>query len=337
MNCIRQELPGVLRYGALHYAHRTLKSMDVVQDQVNIDLLDSNLALQDLKDNTVLLDFRCEGQCDKIIKNLILYLRSIPVKDVVAVFNTDVDPAALDYAAVTVVDHLCNYDSWFTELQQNPMIWETDCNFLCLMGSVRKSRALLARQLLERFQSMRISFGSLGAPEECRPYQPLLPNHQLPLLLDGTIKRGHTGLESSVINPMFRKCAVNIIAESSAQHDQDVWNSVFVTEKTFKAFGMLQIPIWWAVPGVVACVRKMGFDLFDDIVDHSYDQEHNQAARLGLVLNQISRLQDLNPAQLRIQLKPRLAENHQRLHSMVQRQSGQFRRILKDLNLDITT
>jgi hypothetical protein len=338
MNCIRQRRPGLLHYSALHFAPDYIDTVALAEATVIRDLNDSGLTINDLKFNTVLLDFSCEGQCDKFIKNVITYLRSVPALNIAVIFNAKVNVAELDYTAVSATDIMANHQGWFTALKQHALIQDTDCDFLCLMRRPSHSRAKLASQLLEEVDSIRISFGSMClSPNELVDHQHYFSDHSLPLLLDGITVRDHRNLEYQVDSALFRKCAVNIIVESSSQTDSNSWHSIFVTEKTFKAFGMLQLPIWWSVPGVVDCVRTMGFDVFDDIIDHSYDQEFNEDQRLGMLIKQLKRLESKNLAQLRSELMPRLTANWNTLDHICNANFGQFRRILKDLNLDIAT
>lgn len=333
MNSIRQIGENLFTYGALHFVHEHCATVDTVSIQVQRDLADSQLSLQDFENSSVILNFLGEGQCDKSIVNLIKYLRSIPVKTVAAIFNTDVDTSTLDYPAVTVVNHLANVSQWFDQLKQHPQIWSTECNFLCLMRRPSISRAKLATRLLDATKNIRMSFGSMCEPYELTEYQSMFNGKHLPLLLDGKVTRD-TKKEYDGINPLFRTCAVNIVAETSCQHDPGVWRSVIASEKTFKPFGMLQIPVWWAVPGHVACVRRMGFDVFDDIVDHSYDLEQDEDQRLDMLINEVVRLESFDLGQLRNNLRDRLLTNWQLLDQMSQNQTGELRRILKDLNLD---
>lgn len=334
MNCICQHRPGLLYYSALHFAADYVDSVEHAKITVMRDLNDSGFTVNNLKSNTVLLDFRREGQCNKLIENVITYLRSVPVLDLAVIFNAKVNVDELDYTAVSAVDTLANHQQWFTALKQHALVQETDCDFLCLMRRPSHSRAKLASRLLKEVGSLRISFGSMCQPGELVDYQHYFSNQVLPLLLDGITVRDHRKLEYLVDNPLFRKCAVNIIAESSSQTDPSCWHSIFVTEKTFKAFGMLQLPIWWAVPGLVDCVRTMGFDVFDDIIDHSYDREHNEDQRLELLITQIKQLKSLDLAQLRTDLMPRLLANRKKLNRICKKESEQFQRILKDLKLD---
>ena len=39
--------------------------------------------------------------------------------------------------------------------------------------------------------------------------------------------------------------------------------------------------------GTVQCTRELGFDVFDDIVDHSYDNIEDPSKRIDEILNQI--------------------------------------------------
>jgi hypothetical protein len=335
MNCIRRQHSGLLHYGTLHLVPGHIDTVEQVESIVLRDLTDSGLTVDDLKSNTVLLDFRGEGQCDKVIKKIITYLRSVPALNIAVIFNAKVDVDKLDYTAVSVTDHLVNHQEWFTSQKHHALVQETDCDFLCLMRRPSHTRAKLASRLLKEVGSLQVSFGSMCQhPGELTDYQDYFPGRVLPLLLDGPTIRDHRKLEYQVSNVLFRKCAVNIISESSSQTDTNSWHSIIVSEKTFKAFAMLQIPIWWAVPGVVDCVRTMGFDVFDDIIDHSYDQEHNEDLRFEMLIKQIKQLESKNLAQLRAELMPRLTANWETLDHKCNASFGEFRRILKDLNLD---
>jgi hypothetical protein len=60
-----------------------------------------------------------------------------------------------------------------------------------------------------------------------------------------------------------------------------------VTEKTLLAMAAEQIPIVIGHQGIVDQCRRMGFDMFDDLVDNSYDTMPNESrAEMALGLNQ---------------------------------------------------
>ncbi len=108
----------------------------------------------------------------------------------------------------------------------------------------------------------------------------------------------------------FKRCIFNVVQESSIGADHrshsdlyhpvsSGWQTVssdriFFTEKTAKAFLMNQIPILIAAPGMVQMLRNLEFDMFDDIVDHSYDKEDNITKRCDMVYEELNKLVNLH-------------------------------------------
>jgi hypothetical protein len=91
-----------------------------------------------------------------------------------------------------------------------------------------------------------------------------------------------------------------------------------VTEKTFKCFAWHQVPIWWTMPGLVADVRSLGFDVFDDIMqDHCYDEIQDPDRRITAMLDTldqaISKIHNVGIMQFHEQVFSRLQKNHDRL------------------------
>lgn len=74
---------------------------------------------------------------------------------------------------------------------------------------------------------------------------------------------------------VYGSAAVNIVTETQYFQPTGI-----VTEKTLLAIAAEQIPIVIGHPGIVDQCRRMGFDMFDDLVDNSYDTIGNE---LGLV------------------------------------------------------
>jgi hypothetical protein len=84
----------------------------------------------------------------------------------------------------------------------------------------------------------------------------------------------------------YRTTTVNIVAESMYESD-----SVHITEKSFKPFGFCLLPIFVATPHHVKFLREYyNLDVFDDIIDHSYDNETNHRLRIKLVIKEAERL-----------------------------------------------
>ena len=86
----------------------------------------------------------------------------------------------------------------------------------------------------------------------------------------------------------FNNAYINIITESNFENIEDV---VHPTEKSFRPFFYYQIPIFVASPNHVKYIReKYKFDMFDDLIDHSYDEVTNDKERFDLVMSQINKL-----------------------------------------------
>lgn len=117
---------------------------------------------------------------------------------------------------------------------------------------------------------------------------------------------GHKDSEQHQFYDIFNCALFNVVQESSIGADvrssdhqystlSPLWQTVssdriFFTEKSAKAFLMNQIPIFIAAPGMVQALRNLGFDVFDDIVDHNYDKEDNIVKRCDMVFAELKRL-----------------------------------------------
>jgi len=86
----------------------------------------------------------------------------------------------------------------------------------------------------------------------------------------------------------FTNCYINIITETWHEIQE-----IHVSEKSYRAFYFMQLPIFVATQNHVKYLKtRFGFDLFDDLIDHSYDSEPDSKKRMLLVLNEIKRLND---------------------------------------------
>ena len=106
------------------------------------------------------------------------------------------------------------------------------------------------------------------------------------ILLDQWDYHSYRGTENDEnfvrLAPLYAQCAVNIVTET--QYDA---RPGIVTEKTLQAMIAGQIPIVIGHPGIVQDCQELGFDMFEDLVDISYDWLPNdQRAEAALTLNQ---------------------------------------------------
>lgn len=95
--------------------------------------------------------------------------------------------------------------------------------------------------------------------------------------------------------PSLTGALFNVICETSYEPEPGASQITHhhrpgMTEKSYKCFALFQIPIWLTPYRAVEFYRKLGFDVFDDIVDHSYDQEIDPEKRITMVAAQIEKL-----------------------------------------------
>jgi hypothetical protein len=68
------------------------------------------------------------------------------------------------------------------------------------------------------------------------------------------------------------------------------WSINSFTEKSMKPFIWGQVPIFNTVYDNLKYIRKLGFDLFDDIIDHSYDSIEDPIKRIDAVVTQLEKI-----------------------------------------------
>ena len=86
----------------------------------------------------------------------------------------------------------------------------------------------------------------------------------------------------------FENSYVNIVTESSYLDSELV---VHITEKSFRPFYFYQLPIFVSSHHHVKHLKEIyGFDMFEDILNHSYDNIVNDRDRLFKIFEEIKRL-----------------------------------------------
>ena len=87
----------------------------------------------------------------------------------------------------------------------------------------------------------------------------------------------------------YEESYINIVTETHFNE-----KNIHITEKSFKPFYLYQLPIFLANQNHIKTLKKeYGLDTFDDLIDHSYDNEKDNLKRLYMVYNEIKRLSEI--------------------------------------------
>jgi hypothetical protein len=90
----------------------------------------------------------------------------------------------------------------------------------------------------------------------------------------------------SLDNESYINSYITIITESEFDNEQ-----IHITEKSFKPFHFFQLPIFVATLNHVKKLREnYGFDMFDDLINHDYDDVHEPKERMNRIIEEIKRL-----------------------------------------------
>jgi len=216
-----------------------------------------------------------------------------------------------------------NYCYFYDNLIKENIDWssiEIDRPIISLSARLTESRALLTKDLLDLAgDRCRASFG-FGKPsvQEIKRYERILHPYPIPLQ-HGTDEKSISELGDLHTPPGYElyKSLVSIVHETNDDENIGVW----VTEKSYKAFAWHQLPIFVSVPGHVDIIRSFGFDVFDDILDHSYDSKPNSHLRRTKIVSVVAKFLKDYPTlesvqDLRKTLWPRIVANNKLLSNL---------------------
>jgi hypothetical protein len=83
--------------------------------------------------------------------------------------------------------------------------------------------------------------------------------------------------------PTYQTCYVDYLPESRTEN-------TFVSEKTWKPIFSGQLFLILGSVGIIKYLKAIGIDVFDDIIDHSYDQEPNLEKKINMLMESITNL-----------------------------------------------
>jgi hypothetical protein len=127
-------------------------------------------------------------------------------------------------------------------------------NFMCLNGRIRPHRKLVYNYLKNMPSSVVTMFDQ--------------DRHELPLYSNYDFDNADNFVK---LSNLYQQCPVNVVVETMYYEPRGI-----ISEKTLDAFAGLQLPIIIGHKGAVADTQRYGFDMLEDIIDHSYDTLSNE-------------------------------------------------------------
>lgn len=212
-----------------------------------------------------------------------------------------------------------NWCNWYNQLQKENIDWKNITikhKLLSLCRRPDKPRYFYMKAMLDYFkEDILVSFGHTDTiPSYIVSY--MFP-HSVPIVID--VPTNHVNFEPMAAIPpstQLFESLFHVVFESNSPLDDEI----FITEKTFKPFGWYQIPIFVTRKEHIDELRKMNFDLFDDILDnHRYSTGiHNPLSLIAILKKLFNEYPTLEQMQeLRNKIWDRLEYNNKLLAKYV--------------------
>ena len=121
-------------------------------------------------------------------------------------------------------------------------------------------------------------------------------------------------INKEVYKPILNLVTENLFGVSHGDITED--GIVTFTEKVIKPFQARQIPLFIGLPNLQDTLREIGFDLFDDLIDTSFESEENHSIRMDKILDELERLLSLDLYQFKQENLNRFESNYNLLNTL---------------------
>lgn len=286
-----------------------LKKLDWPQDTIlylvdplNGSQIDSKIMSQNQQKNRFVIINTHEGAShhwfDRLIPDIVEN-GAVPMHQIVIRSSCLVDADSPVGHIGSVIDYVTDTVSEYPDITQVAPR-EITHHYVCLNNQHRWQRLELVKRLIDLGQIQHGKVSYLQAPRSS-----LEPEYLkfFPMTVD---KKSITWTQGHDINlPALKGAALNVVTESCYEKKPgdehlETHHLPGLTEKTFKSILLSQFPIFVAPMNTVQCYRDLGFDAFDDVIDHSYDLEPDPVKRLSVIAAQIEKFCQIGLPELQI-------------------------------------
>jgi hypothetical protein len=227
------------------------------------------------------------------------------------------------------------HDSQF--VLNDTSIYNKRDGFLSLNGSMRTQRILLLIELIKNgyvnldgtisninnnisflfygnnkfdIESYNIFIDNMLLNEEITNEEFVLLNsisNSLPIIVNGEM-----GERPDLLLREYYANILNLVTDNATGFDDSdnfKYGTITLTEKAWKPFKTHQLPLYIGLPGYVDVIRNLGFDVFDDFINHNYDKEQNHIERIKIVVEELNKLTQLDMLEFYNQNRKRFVKN----------------------------
>lgn len=178
--------------------------------------------------------------------------------------------------------------------------------FVCLNKAPRPHRVRLVEEILSRgiekqgvvscgYDSINVDYSKICIKGL---------EHKFPLQVETTERITDDNDVNQTLSNYNEESFITVVAETSCEQvDHPLmrggYDKIFITEKTLKAFITGTFPLILAPKHAIEHLRSRGFDMFDDIIDHSYDNYADPNIRIKMIVDQLEKLLQMDQSQLK--------------------------------------
>jgi len=182
----------------------------------------------------------------------------------------------------------CHRQFIFSSLGRLPKDFRI-ANFLLLQQKPYRPRCLVSlfdipQPNLNNDGEMRLTAQEQQAWDQIR--------HSLPSKFDDPLYPDGFNLLWAFQHPAYSDSYLHVVSESTMR------SKIFITEKTWQPIAAGQLFVILGNPGTVSHLRELGVDVFDDLIDHSYDNDPDPRSRLHKTHLELDRLSELDFASI---------------------------------------
>jgi hypothetical protein len=178
--------------------------------------------------------------------------------------------------------------------------------FVCLNKAPRAHRVRLVEEILSRGIEKQ-GIVSCGYDSINVDYSKICIKgleHKFPLQIETNERITNDDDVNQTLSNFNEESFITVVAETSCEQiDHPLMrggcDKIFITEKTLKAFITGTFPLILAPKNAVEHLRSRGFDMFDDIIDHSYDNYADPNIKIKMIVDELEKLLQMDISQLK--------------------------------------